>query len=168
MTENERLLGDLLQAHGAAVYRYCRSVSRRDDADDLFQETMLAALGGPPLVTVTSPRAWLFTIARHAAIRLGRKRAGEPERLEPLLELGQEAGWGRTDPETDAIASQDRHSLQRALEDLNAADREVVLLRDIEELSVRETAAIMETTEAAVRTRLHRARLRLMKRMRAK
>ncbi|MEL6195923.1 MAG: RNA polymerase sigma factor [Myxococcota bacterium] len=157
----------LLLEHQDAVYRYCRSITRSDEAaEDVFQETFLAVLRSAEPSAVTSPRAWLYTIARHRAFRLGRRRAGEPEHFEPLAELGAAAGWGDEDsPECSAVASQTRQTLSVALDTLSEDDREVLILRDLEELSVRETASVLEISEAAVRTRLHRARLRLMKQL---
>ncbi|MEM6734336.1 MAG: RNA polymerase sigma factor [Myxococcota bacterium] len=158
----------LVLEHQEAIYRYCRSLTRSDDlAEDVLQETFLAALRAPADIEVASPRAWLCTIARNTAFRLGKRRAGEPEHFESLAELGSEAGWGSEDtPERAAIASQSREALSAAIESLSGFDQEILILRDLEELSVKETAAVMEISEAAVRTRLHRARLRLMKQLR--
>ena len=66
------------------------------------------------------------------------------------------AGWGRTDggPASDA-----KELVMRALDQLTAEDRGILLLREIEELSGEETAAALNVTIAAMKSRLHRARL---------
>lgn len=80
---------------------------------------------------------------------------------EPLMTLGREAGWGSDNPETLAIAAQRRDTLTRALQTLTPGDREVLILRDIEGLSGQEAAEVLAITGAALKSRLHRARLRL-------
>ena len=80
----------------------------------------------------------------------------------PLEALGCEAGWGSA-ARTPAVApGGDRRALlEAALEGLGAADREVILLRDLEGFSGEEAAALVGIELRALKTRLHRARLRL-------
>lgn len=154
-----------------AVMRYARALTRSPEAaEDVLQEAFLAAYEAMATFRgASSVRTWLLTITRHAAFRLGRKRAGEPNHFDDLQVLGQRAGWG--DPETPegyAIRREERESLRAALARLSEADREVITLRDLEGLSTREAAAIMDLTEAGVRTRLHRARLKFIARLRSR
>lgn len=148
--------------HADPVYRYLRvHTATEADAEDALQESFLAAWrhadgfrGGP------SARAWLLTIARHAAHRIYRRRQGEPaafEDLDSLESLGLRAGWGQ--PDRDGADDQDR--VRRAFERLAPEDREVLTLRDLDGLSGEETAAVLEVSLAAMKSRLHRARLRL-------
>ncbi len=85
---------------------------------------------------------------------------------EPLMTLGREAGWGSDDPEALAIAAERRDTLTRALQALSPGDREVLILRDIEGLSGQEAAEVLAITGAALKSRLHRARLRLARALR--
>lgn len=145
------------------MHRLARALTRdAASAEDVLQETFLAAWrGASGYRGDASERAWLLTIARHAAQRHGereaRHRPDEPE----LFELGRLAGWGVEDPEAVAMRAQDRGRLERALRALAPADREVIALRDLDGLSGEEAAAILGLDLAATKSRLHRARLRL-------
>ena len=86
---------------------------------------------------------------------------------EPLMTLGRDAGWGSDNPEALAIAAQRRDTLTRALQTLSPGDREVLILRDIEGLSGQEAAEVLGITGRALKSRLHRARLRLAGALRA-
>lgn len=155
----------------ARVFRLTRSLSGTDaDAEDAMQETFLAvwrsAAGFSKQNTV---KAWVFTIARNAALRLHRRRVGEPVGYEPLSVLGAEAGWGveaEAGPEDAAVASERCVLLHNALMALSEADREVILLRDIEELTGPQACEMLDVPLATMKTRLHRARLRLMAKLR--
>ncbi|MFQ6047679.1 MAG: RNA polymerase sigma factor, partial [Gemmatimonadales bacterium] len=87
---------------------------------------------------------------------------GEPARFESLDALGQRAGWGSAEssqPSLERLA--DRALIQRALDRLSDEDREVLVLRDLEEFSGDEVAQMTGLTLPATKSRLHRARLRL-------
>lgn len=161
----DRLASETFVArHQAAVFRFARTLTRTpSEAEDVLQDTFLAAWRGAVSFRGESAvRSWLFTIARNAAIRHGRRRSGEPDVMEPLDVLGERAGWGEThDPEALAIRRESRETLERALASLSDDDREIVLLRDVEGLSGEETAAVLQIGLTAMKSRLHRARLRL-------
>lgn len=96
----------------------------------------------------------------HAEALDGREEA-------PLVELGVAAGWGEVrDPEARVSAMEDHARLHRALDALSPADREVITLRDLEGLSGPEAAQVLDLPLASLKTRLHRARLRLLARLR--
>lgn len=85
----------------------------------------------------------------------------------PLVELGVAAGWGETrDPEALVSAMEDHLRLHQALDSLHPGDREVITLRDLEGLSGPEAAQVLEIPLSNLKTRLHRARLRLLARLR--
>lgn len=150
--------------HQDALYRYLRVLARHDaDAEDALQEAFLAAWRGAAGFRGGQPaRGWLFTIARHALLRLRRRRVDEPEDLMPLEALGCEAGWGSAARTPGVAPGGDRRALlEAALEGLGEADREVILLRDLEGFSGEEAAALIGIELRALKTRLHRARLRL-------
>lgn len=133
------------------------------DAEDALQEAFLAAWRAAGSFAGTgSARAWVLTIARNALHRRYRRRAGEPADVIPLDRLGEKAGWGAIDsPDALVERLEDRALLERALARLSEADREVLVLRDLEEFGGEETARLLGVTVAAVKSRLHRARLRL-------
>lgn len=160
---DRRAFERLVERHAAAVLRLATAVTDdRATAEDVLQQTFLSAYrNAASFRAEASARTWLLTIARNAAYRLGAKRGREDLMDEPLMTLGREAGWGSDDPEALAIAAQRRDTLTRALQTLSPSDREVLILRDIEGLSGQEAAEVLAITGAALKSRLHRARLRL-------
>lgn len=156
---------ELLRRHQGAVWRTCRALTASDQAaEDAVQETFLAACrGAAGWRGEGSVRAWLLGLARRQAARTWRRRKGEPVEPVPLHELGSLAGWGRLDdPEAFVEALQDRRRLWAAMDRLAPADREVIVLRDLEQLTGPEAAQALGIDLSALKSRLHRARLRLM------
>jgi len=150
----------VVSAHGAAVFRYLKTVAG-DAAEDALQETFLAAWRSAATFRGdASVRTWLFTIARNAVNRQFRRRVGEPQDHEPLAVLGEKAGWGEENPERLALRRESAGVVAAAFSRLSNGDREVLLLRDVQGLSGDEVSAILGLTLAAMKTRLHRARLR--------
>lgn len=152
--------------HAPHVHRFLASLGVHDaDADDAMQDAFVAAWrGARGFRGDGTARAWLFTIARNAVRHAARRRVGEPDRFAPLdaahsLDaIALAAGWGRDD---EAIAADRAELVRVALHRLGAPDREILVLRDMEGLSGDETAAALELTLPAMKSRLHRARLRL-------
>lgn len=147
--------------HAGRVWRYLRARVGPESAEDAVQDAFVAVLNHAHTFRGEgSAVAWVLTVARHAAFRAGRRRSGEPAAPEPLDALGLAAGWG--DPERAAIDGEARDALRSALSRLSDDDREVVWLRDVEGLSGAEAADVVGVPLAAFKTRLHRARLRLL------
>ena len=150
-----------VERHEAAVFRLLRaSASDHADAEDALQEAFVAAWksagsyhGG------ASARGWILTIARNALRRSHRRRVGEPSTFETLDDLGLQAGWGADDP-LEGMAR--REVLQRAMDTLDNEDREVLVLRELEGFAGNEVAEMLGITVAAMKSRLHRARLRFL------
>lgn len=155
--------------HHASVYRLARLlVHGDDDAEDVLQQTFLAAWKNAGRFRAEAAvRTWLLTIARHMALRTRRRRAREPVQDVSLDELGVQAGWGSPDPETLAMMSERQELLEAAFETLTPEEREVMTLRDLEGLSGEDTAAVLGLSVAAMKSRLHRARLALAARVRS-
>lgn len=159
----------LVERHLPGMLRYARSLSRTPQAaEDAVQQAMLSLWrtmvdGSGRKSGDASVRSWLYVMVRNAVYRGARRRVGEPAETQTLEALGEEAGWGdeRSSPEAIGVLLQDRAMLRRALESLDAMDRDVILLRDVEELDGEETAHILGVPLATMKTRLHRARLRL-------
>ena len=98
---------------------------------------------------MTSFSAWLFAVARRACLRLLRRATGAFQT--PADEA--EARLALLAPEDIRI------DLSRAIQSLPEHYREVILLRDIEELSIDEIAGALGLTRESVKARIHRARL---------
>ncbi|MCA9668435.1 MAG: RNA polymerase sigma factor [Myxococcales bacterium] len=167
---DRQAFGRFVDRHQAALLRYLRLLARgAADAEDALQETFIGALRGAASFEGGSARAWLMTSGRRALLRARRLRAGEPARHESLDELGQRAGWGDPGgPQRIAEQLEARELVHAALAALCTEDREVLLLRDVEGLSAAEAAGVLELSVAALKSRLHRARLRLAGELRAR
>ncbi|HEV2851972.1 MAG TPA: sigma-70 family RNA polymerase sigma factor [Thermoanaerobaculia bacterium] len=128
------------------------------DAEDVCQDAFLAAL--EKLDECRDPErfaAWLTRIVRNQALNFRERRSlrqGEP------LEAAAPAA-AAADTSDPAERSELRGRLLAALESLPPSQREVVLLHDLEGWRHREIAALLGTSEGAVRVRLHEARRRL-------
>lgn len=152
----------LVERHADSVYGFLRSLgATSDDAEDALQDCFVSAWRSAATFSGGgSARGWLFSIARNALRRHHRLRVGEPERTESLEDLGGLAGWGADSDFTPRFEAVDE--LEWALGHLPTDEREVVVLRDLEGLSGREASEALEITPAAMKSRLHRGRLRLM------
>ena len=161
----------LVAGHEASVYRFIRTLTPDlTRAEDALQETFLAAwISAHGFRGDSSVRTWLFTIARHAVERQFRRHAGEPGAADqvPIDALGMAAGWGQArDPEQALLKQEESAIVRRAIEALNGDDRRVLVLRDLEGLDGEEAAAVLGIGVGALKSRLHRARLRFAARLR--
>jgi RNA polymerase sigma-70 factor (ECF subfamily) len=160
---NGLAFAEFVERHQAAVFRHASClVGHRQDAEDLLQETFLSALkAAGQFRGDASGRTWLFRIARNAALRRTEKPQPLPESDLTLEALAVRAGWGITNPESLAILADDRRRLDRALAALPRDEREMLLLREWENLSGEEAATLLGISLAAMKSRLHRARIHL-------
>jgi RNA polymerase sigma-70 factor (ECF subfamily) len=136
------------------------------DAEDLLQETVLSGFrGAAGFRGDVFARTWLFRIARNAAFHQ-RHRAAQHRQQVSLESLGELAGWNAAGPEQLAARAHRRDLLLGALNGLEPEDREILTLRELEGLSGEETAEALGLSLAAMQSRLHRVRLRLIARLR--
>jgi RNA polymerase sigma-70 factor (ECF subfamily) len=149
----------LVRRHQAAVYRFARAAvsGGAEEAGEILHETFRAAWRAAHRHRdEPSARPWLLALARQA---IGRRNARSPEPdLTPLRELARSAGWGSSGDEP----FEDGRDMEAAFAALPAADREILTLCDREYFTVDEAARVTGLADAAVHTRLHRARLRLL------
>jgi RNA polymerase sigma-70 factor (ECF subfamily) len=152
----------LVEDLGPALLRFLRRmVGDADLAEDLLQETFVAAFRHRAGARPESARGWLFTIAANRArnaLRDGQRSVTDEESVVAKLDR-----CGRADalPEAEALRHELRAEIAVAVAQLPPDSREAILLRDMEDLSYAEVAAIMGLTEGAARVRVHRARERL-------
>jgi RNA polymerase sigma factor (sigma-70 family) len=152
--------------HLDAAYNLARWLSRNPrDAEDIVQEAFLRAFRFFDSFRGELARPWLLSIVRRVWYDEWRRRASSEE-VVPFDELRDDAppeGWetASADPETLAIRAQDVRDVQAALQRLPVEYREVLVLREIEELSYREIAQIADLPLGTVMSRLARARRRL-------
>jgi RNA polymerase sigma factor (sigma-70 family) len=154
----------LARRHQAAVYRFASAlVPEGSEAEEVLQEAFLAARRTARRYQEEVPvRTWLLALARQVAHRRHPRRTAAPLDVPSLRELGRAAGWGRPDDNPFADRLFDRRRLAETLAALPPEDREILILRDLEGLSGEEAAAVAGLSVAVAKTRLLRARLRLI------
>ncbi|MGB0124454.1 MAG: sigma-70 family RNA polymerase sigma factor [Silvibacterium sp.] len=162
---------DLIRPYEFSVYRMALSFMKNDfDAEDVAQESFLKAFRNLAKFRGQAKfSTWLISITLNEARR--RLRSQSVARTESLDESPGESGhvspallrdW-REIPSEALERKEIRAMLKEAIENLSPIYREVMMLRDVEELSIEETATALTISTAAVRVRLHRARLMLQK-----
>jgi RNA polymerase sigma-70 factor, ECF subfamily len=177
LSGEKQLFHQLIRPCERAIYFLLLSLLRNEaEAEDVAQETAIKVYRNLHLFRGESQfRTWVLSIARNEG--LGRLRKTESRREDSLDALTEgEAGdftpailtsW-REIP-TEALERQELGGLLRqAIDGLPEIYRNVVLLRDIEEMDVRQTAAALGIAEGAVKVRLHRARALLQRALAAR
>jgi len=148
--------------HLDAAYNLARWLTRNDqDAQDVTQEACLRAFRFFDGYQGGNMRAWLLTIVRNTCYTwLHQNRA--PGSVEVFDEEIHSAEFpGSADPEIQVLASADRETVRRALEELPDVFREALILREIEGMSYKEIADVASVSLGTVMSRLARARTRL-------
>jgi RNA polymerase sigma-70 factor (ECF subfamily) len=159
---DEQAFAALYRRRSVAVYRFALGMTgSREAAEEVVQETFLALIENPAGFNAGRGElaSYLYGVARNRALRRFR-RLGEAVALDDEPQEGDEAGM------LEALEAKDRlEALQRALLGLPEAYREAVVLCDIEELSYAEAAEALGTAVGTVRSRLHRGRTLLARKM---
>jgi RNA polymerase sigma-70 factor (ECF subfamily) len=162
---DRRAFAVLVERHHAPLYRYLVGVARdAAAAEDALQDAFAAAWRKASTFRgASSGRTWLYTLARNALAHRYRRHENRPDVAESLEALGGAAGWGEPSSGDRVLAAlEDRDRVQKALARLSPDDREVLALLDVEELSAKEAAEALGIGVGALKSRLHRARLRLL------
>jgi RNA polymerase sigma-70 factor, ECF subfamily len=154
---NELDIEVLCQDYYLDVYHFSLYFSNnKQDAEDITQETFLKAINN--LSSLRDPeraKYWILSIARHTAIDHLRKRKFKsllPDLLEKMVNKEQE------NPTVDQILIKEKwEEVQHALLKIKPHYRSLLVLRGIQELSIKETAEVLECTELKVRVDFHRA-----------
>jgi RNA polymerase sigma-70 factor (ECF subfamily) len=140
-----RTFEDLVEAHGREIFAYAlRLTGDRDAADDLFQETFLAAFRAFGRARDDNLRAWLYRIATNKATD-ARRRDARTVRLGDLALVA---------PARDGVTPAD---LAAAIRALPAHERAAFVLRRVQDLPYDEVARVLECSEEAARKRVSEA-----------
>jgi RNA polymerase sigma-70 factor (ECF subfamily) len=161
----------LVTRYESKVYRLAiRMLRNPQDAEDALQETFMQVFRGLAGFEGRSKfSTWLFRLATNVCLMRIRHRETEPSKLLPLedylpkLEEGdspQMMDWADR-PEDALLSKESREKMMEALDKLPPEYRAVFILRDIEGFSNAETGESLGISVAAVKSRLHRARLAL-------
>jgi RNA polymerase sigma-70 factor, ECF subfamily len=150
-----------LLLHLDAAHSLARCLTRNElDAEDVVQEAYLRAFSYLATFRGGDGRAWLLAIVRNSYYsRLRRNRVHEP--MDPFDEKFHGVSRDAANPETLIVDQQEKSILRGALDDLPAPHREVLLLREMEDLSYQEIANKVGVPIGTVMSRLSRARKRL-------
>lgn len=162
----------LVSRYQARVYRLACRLTDEADAKDVLQEAFLAAYRGLPAFRGEARfSTWLYRIATNAALMHRRARARRPtESLEAFLPRFDADGTHAAEPADLRAASRADELLDRkrlaekaraGLDRLPDIYRDAFVLRDLEEMTTGEVAEVLRLDAAAVRQRVHRARLML-------
>jgi len=146
-----------------AAYNLARWLTRNDhDAEDVVQEAYLRAFRFFDGFRGGDVRAWLLTIVRNTYYTwLSNNRLRDLSA--PLEDEDWELESDAPDPELNAIQTSERDRLEHAIEALPAEFREVLTMREIEEMSYKEISDIVGIPIGTVMSRLARARKRLQR-----
>lgn len=152
---DEQALSAIFQNYKAPIYRFClKMLCNSEAAKDAVQETFLRAIEKRnQLRDIEAFRPWLFSIARNYCLsQLRHSIAHRPREHDPVVHettsatIEMQEGW---------------QHLQRAINNLKPAYREVLLLREYDSLSYEEIAIITHSTMSAVKSKLFKARRQL-------
>jgi RNA polymerase sigma-70 factor (ECF subfamily) len=164
---------ELVTHYERRVFRMAKQITQNDDdAEDVLQETFLKAYthldnfqGNSKFYT------WLVRIAvNEALMKLRKRRSDKTVPLDEPINTGEDemvreiAVWDEN-PEESYSREELSSVLNEAIESLKPAYRTVFVLRDIEELSIEETAEALNLSISAVKSRLLRARLQLREKL---
>jgi len=151
--------------HLDAAYRFARWLARSPgDADDAVQEAFLRAYRSFDALRGSDAKAWLLTIVRNCsstAFRGEQRRAFVPLPEDEAQVDGAAMIATTPDPETAAIRRDEERTLDRLMTSLSAEHREVLVLREIEDMDYREIATVTNLPIGTVMSRLARARAAL-------
>jgi DNA-directed RNA polymerase specialized sigma24 family protein len=140
-----------LDAHREDVWRFLVASVGRDAADDCFQETFIAAMRAYPTTRIENPRAWVLTIAHRKALDHHRARVRRPIPVGAVPEA----------PAPDGAGLYDGDGVWERVDGLPPKQRAALLLRFAADLSHREVAKAMGTSEEAARRSAHEGLKRL-------
>lgn len=167
--DDERAFGQLVSRYESKVYSLALKMLRNpEDAEDVLQDTFLRAYRGIKSFKGNSTfSTWVYRITANSALMRLRKRQlptvsiDDADEREAPINI---ADWA-PGPVEQMLNQETQAAMTEAIEALPPEFRQVFVLRDIEELSNAEVAEILDLSVAAVKSRLHRARLKVRNRL---
>ena len=163
---------ELIRRHDRRLFKVAQYIVQNGhDAEDVVQDSFLKAFQGLAQFREESKfSTWMIRIVvNHALMKVRQRRNGNHVAVEDNTRGENTAPLEicdvRIDPEQALHAAQVKQRLQRAVNELNPVFRTVFVLRDVQGLSIAETAAVLKISVPLVKTRLLRARLRLRQRL---
>ena len=167
--DDDRAFGELVSRYESKVFSLALKMLRNpEDAEDVLQDTFLRAYRGIKSFHGASTfSTWIYRITANSALMRLRKKQlpivsieDQEEKETPVNVVDWTPG-----PVEQLLSSELQQVMGEAIEALPPEFRQVFILRDVEELSNTEVAEILDLSVAAVKSRLHRARLKVRNRL---
>ncbi len=158
--KNQKAFAELYERHKSAIYGFClRMLNDTDAAEDAAHETFVKMyLNAGQLNSAASFLTWLYSIARNEVLMYIRrnKRNGLQN---------EESIWEESTPYEIVVSLEQTGLVREILQNLKSEYREVVLLREYEQMSYAQIARITGDTEGSVKSRLFKARQAIIKKI---
>jgi RNA polymerase sigma-70 factor, ECF subfamily len=149
-------ISDWFYQYSNDLYQFLIYYLGSSDVEDLVQEVFIRAIKNmDSFEEKSSPKTWLFSIARHIAIDEMRRK--QRSKLKNLIFLRNQESQVSNTPESFLNLTEMKKDLYKAIQQLKENYRDVIILRGIKDLSVEETAEILNWKEEKVRITFHRA-----------
>jgi len=146
----------LYRQHAADVFRFALHLSRdRHEAEDITSETFVRAWTSPEPIRLATVRGYLFTIARNLYLQRLRKRRSHVALAHDLRDPGQ-------DPLARIEQTSQVRAVLEGVQRLPEIDRSALLMRALNGMAYAEIARALGITLAAVKVKIHRARIALL------
>jgi len=163
--DDERAFGELIGRYETKVYSLAMKMLRNpEDAEDVLQETFVRAFRGLKAFRGNSTfSTWIYRITANSALMKLRKKQLPTVSIEDADEREAPiniADWA-PGPVEQLLTKETQEAMADAIEALPAEFRQVFVLRDVEGHSNADVAEILDLSVAAVKSRLHRARLKV-------
>lgn len=156
---NLEVIEDWFRLYGDEVYNFLIYYTRRGDVEDLVQEVFIKAMRGlDHFREESSPKTWLFSIAKNVAIDSFRKK--QPI---PMDSTAFSMAVTEETPDEWLEVEEEKKELYHAIQTLNEEYRLVILFRALKEFSIAETAEALGWSALKVRVTYHRALKSLQK-----
>jgi RNA polymerase sigma-70 factor, ECF subfamily len=151
---------ELYERHKIAIYRYClRMLIDSGAAEDATQDTFIKM--SQNISSLQKNEAflpWLFHIARNEALMYLRRNKRNGTQNDEMV-------WDETTPHVITVSTETTELVQKIIQNLKSEYREVLILREYEQLSYQQIAEITGDTESSVKSRLFKARQTLTKKL---
>jgi RNA polymerase sigma factor (sigma-70 family) len=160
MRDDRALFERQVMRHMDAAYNLARWYLKHDaDAQDAVQEAMIRAFKSFSGFRGEDAKPWTLQVVRNACLKRLCGRRNEPDQL--IDEAEDLCLADARDPEAELLRSADAEAVRGAIQALSPPLREVIVLREFEDMSYAEIAVVLEVPEGTVMSRLSRARGRL-------
>jgi len=163
---DEAAWGRVFSTHRDKIYGFCLRMTRnREEAEDLSQEVFLRAVRAIGTFRGdASIKTWLYQIAHNLCLTRLAAAKRDKDRALNLTWIGEMTS---APPGADASVAGDdlRKAIELALGELDPVFREAILLREVEDQSYEEIAQVTATSVNTVKTRIHRARMKLQQQL---